>query len=380
MRAPLGRALRKAGADPARCAAPARGRRGWAGALALALVLACRSAGPENAAENAPEHAPENDAAAAGNATAPAPPRPEAPGSPAAAEFAAGTAAMRARRYDEGRVHFERAAAAAEREGRTELQVEALAQVARMHSILHDEAAGRPFLERAAELASPEEPAGWARYLLVRGVYERESGRGRQATETFRELYDFCMAHELPERAIDAAHMIALVAPPEEQVTWARRGIAAAEAAGEERWLAVLWNNLGATYDELGRYPEMLEAYEQARFYHRRASDEMAGVMADWAVGRAHRKLGHAAEARRWLEPVLAWFEQRDQAGEDGANGEWIGYTLWELGEVDLLEGDRGAARERLERARQRLVEAGIESWWPEGLAELDAARARARE
>lgn len=304
----------------------------------------------------------------------------EADGASAAELLARGDAAMSARSYDGAATIYAQAAEAALEQGEPEVRVEALAQVARMYSIQGDQASGRPWLERAEAEASPDQLRGWSRFLLVRGVYEREDGRTREANATFLELYEYCNEHDLPARAIDAAHMLALAAPdPEEQIAWSLRGIRAAEEAREEGWLAVLWNNLGWTYDEEGRYDEALHALEQARDYHWRTGGDHNKLVALWSVGHALRRVGDLDGAEAELERTLRWAEARYRKAPGAETSEWVGHACWELGEVALARGRRSDGRSWLARARSALLEAGIESWWPEGLRELEDRLAAVR-
>lgn len=105
--------------------------------------------------------------------------------------------------YEKAGQIYDHASALAEREENPGVLVESLAQVARCYSIRKLGSERRPWLERARRIATPEHPAGWSRYLLIRGVYEREAGKRDEATRTFKELYEFCMQTELSKRAIE---------------------------------------------------------------------------------------------------------------------------------------------------------------------------------
>ena len=112
--------------------------------------------------------------------------------------------------------------------------VQACAQVARMESLTDSIEAGEPWLRLAARRASKEEPLGWSRLQLVLGIFERETGSPEEARERFMRLYDYCLEHDLHERAIDAAHHVVLVSEDlDEQARWSQRGIEAAEAGSQ---------------------------------------------------------------------------------------------------------------------------------------------------
>jgi tetratricopeptide (TPR) repeat protein len=252
--------------------------------------------------------------------------------------------------------------------------VEALAQVARCLSLTGRLEEGKGWLERARQAASKDDPPGWSRYLCVRGIYEREGGDRAKAKATFEEMHAFCVEKELHRRAVDATHHVAIVAPIEEQPGWALKGIAAAEKLKDNGWLAVLWNNLGATYEELKQHDRMLAAYLKARDYHARSGGDVQKLAADWAVGHGYRLTGRLKEARELLEKTLAWAERRHEEEPGPATIEWVGLCRKDLGETLAGLGDKSRARELLTAARTALVEAGYEKSWPAGLKEIDEA------
>lgn len=280
---------------------------------------------------------------------------------------------FRTREYKSALDGYLKAVEAAESERDRSSQVEALAQVARCHSLLHQLDEGETWLERARRAATPEDPQGWSRYLGVRGIFERERGNRDRAKATFIEMYEYCTRQGLHRRAIDAVHHIAIVAPPDEQVAWAHKGIDAAEKAGDEKWLAVLWNNLGATFEDRKQYDSALEAYVKAREFHHKTGDESARLVADWAVGHAYRLVGKNDTAMEWLKKTLVSARERYTKNPGPETAEWVGFCLQDIGEVLLAKEDRDAGLRHLKEARASLVEGGIEKWWAEALKKLDA-------
>jgi tetratricopeptide (TPR) repeat protein len=263
----------------------------------------------------------------------------------------------------------------AEEEGDKAVLVQALAMTARGYLIrgMNDE--GRPWIERAGELASPDDPPGWSRYLGVRGRFEWQDGDKPKATLTFREMYGYCLEHELYRRAIDAAHMVAITGTTDEQIEWARKGIAAAEQGGEEGWLGPLWNNLGVTYWDLAAEAEgdealehdrqALDCYLKARHYHWKVGGEVSKLAADWAVGSAYRRIGEGEKAGAWLRPVLARAERRFELDPSPENGEWVGWACFDLGLLAADAGESERALELLNRAKNLLEHVGIQDWDP---------------
>jgi tetratricopeptide (TPR) repeat protein len=286
---------------------------------------------------------------------------------------------LRARKLAEAIDGYRRASELAAKEGNRSMQVESLAQVARCYSIEGKLDEGRPWLERAEKLASVEEPLGWSGCLGVRGIFQRESGDHAKAKATFEEMYRFCMEKKLLARAIDAIHHLAIVVPPIEQPAWALKGIAAAELLKDDSWLAVLWNNLGATYEDLKQYDNMVDAYLKAREYHHRTGTPLQKMIADWAVGHGYRLSGKLAEAETWLGKALAQAQDLHAKDPLRDTAEWVGWCKKDLGETALARGRKAAALELLKSARALLVEAGIDRSWPEGFKAVDDALEKAR-
>lgn len=216
--------------------------------------------------------------------------------------------------YEKSREIFSQALEAAQKEGSSSNAVEANAMIARCYLIVDNMVAGMPYLEAAQKIARADMPAGWSRYLGVRGRFEWKQNDLPKAFATFKEMYEFCRTNNLPERAIDAAHMVAIVGTPEQQIEWGQKGIAEAEENNITTWLGQLWNNLAATYEEQQKYPEALDAYHKAREYHWRYGTEQNKLIADWAVGHAYLFNGDFERAGQWLRPVLAWAERIDNA------------------------------------------------------------------
>ncbi len=282
-----------------------------------------------------------------------------------------GDAAFSARNYADATALYQRAVELGNLEKDEESAIEGLSQMARALLAQDRREDGRPWLERAMARARPEMPLAWTRMLGVRGRFEWKDGRLAESTRTFEDAYAFCMERGLHERAIDAAHMVAITGTPEQQLEWGKRGIAAAEKGGVEGWLGPLWNNLGYTYETLGRNEEALGAYQKARHYHWKLGDEQAKLVADWAMGHALRVCGRHPQAASWLRPVLAWAERRQAERRDASSAEWVGLACRELGET---EAERGRATEGLalmRRARAELEAAKMPEWDAAGFAKL---------
>jgi tetratricopeptide (TPR) repeat protein len=269
---------------------------------------------------------------------------------------------FRSREYEEAGTLYEAIATDAEAAGATSQYVEACAMRARSFLIIGDDESGRPWLKKAAASADPSDSMGWSRYLGVRGRFEWKSEDNEAATATFREMFDFCRERAIYDRAVDAAHMIAITGDPEERFEWAERGIAMAEEGELIGWLGPLWNNLGWDYLDAGRYEEGLEALRQAREYHHMGENELSKLIADYSVAYAMKMTGDMDGAKVGMEGVFRWAKRLHDAGGDEAL-EWMGFSRWELGEIIIEQGDKTAGLMLMSKALKELEEAGIADW-----------------
>jgi len=288
--------------------------------------------------------------------------------------------AFRNRQYAEAGEIFEAVATDALAAGNHETYTEAAAMRARSYLIQGMSEEGRPWLTRAEEHADSSAPAGWSRYLGVRGRFEWEDGDSERATATFHEMFDYCEENELYSRAVDAAHMIALTGQPEEKLQWARKGIEMAEKGNMIGWLGPLWNNLGWDHVDAGQYDEAREALESAREYHYMGTAEIPKLIADYSVAHVIRLQGLLDEAHDAMRDVFDRAQGLRDAGNPDAL-EWIGFSRWELGEIAISKGEAEAGLGMFQEALGELEEAGMPSWdqadWEKRNARLEELRAR---
>lgn len=227
------------------------------------------------------------------------------------------------------------------------VEVESLSQLARLNLIGGKIEAGRSWLEKARERVSPSDLLGWSRFLGVEGRFDWKAGNLKTAKDTFEQMFEYCVAHSLWGRAVDAAHMVAIVAENiDEQIKWTHQGIQMAEAHGSNQWLGPLWNNLGGIYHDNKQFALALESYLKARQYHWQYSGESSKLFADYHVGMTYRLTGQLETAAKWLRPVLAWAERIE-------NHSAIGQCCEDLGEIEIAQGKKEAGLQLLKRARE---------------------------
>ncbi len=264
------------------------------------------------------------------------------------------------RDYKTALEHYMKTAKQAQEEFNLSIESEALAQVARVNLILGNKDDGRVYLEKAAGRVSESDPYGWSRYLGVKGRFEWQDDNLKESKLTFENMYNYCVVNSLWGRAVDAAHMVAIVAETaEEQIKWGHIGIEAAEANDQQRWLGPLWNNMAGTYYDIKQYDSTLICYLKARDYHWQFSGEVAKLFADYHVGMTYRLLGEFEEAGKWLRPVLAWAERIE-------NHSAIGQASEDLGEAMIGLGKKSEGLKLLKKARESYKKEGYDKSWPE--------------
>ena len=230
-------------------------------------------------------------------------------------------------------------------------RVELLTQIARAQGLQ------RRFAEAQATLAAAEaSPAAFGgrsriRLLLEQGRVRNSGGDPAGARPYFEQA--LALAATDPDEAfyaIDAAHMLAIVAPPQEALEWNLRALALAEGATDARarhWRGSLLNNIGWAYHAAGDFPAALDYLERALAFRREHGPEEETRVARWCVARVRRDMGQVVEA-------LA--EQRALLAEYDALREPSGYVYEEIGECLRLVGDPAAARPYFAEAHQLLA------------------------
>lgn len=190
--------------------------------------------------------------------------------------------------------------------------------------------------EEAASLLSEIQPLNdrvAVRQLLERGRVLNSSGEKAQAMPLFVEAMERASAAGEEFFAVDAAHMVGIAAPIEEQLRWNEKAVAIAEAATDERakgWLGSLYNNIGWTHHEAGRYESAMDAFRKALECRERSGEVEKVLVARWCVARCLRSLGRVEEALRIQEEL---FEEHSKTGSsDGYVNEEIAECLLALG------------------------------------------------
>jgi tetratricopeptide (TPR) repeat protein len=144
------------------------------------------------------------------------------------------------------------------------------------------------------------DPEVVARVSLERGRLLRSAGEPDEARPHFEAAAASARADGLDVLLVDALHMVALVAPPEQQLALNEEALAVARGSATPAardWDASLLNNIGMAHADAGDFGAALVAFEEALASRRRIGDAGRTRVARWMVGWALRNLGRTDEA-----------------------------------------------------------------------------------
>jgi tetratricopeptide (TPR) repeat protein len=154
-----------------------------------------------------------------------------------------------------------------------------------------------------------DEPEVEVRVVLERGRVVNSSGGEGAARPLFETAHSLAARAGFEHLAIDALHMVAIVAPPEEQDELNRRALALANSGADPRarqWGASLLNNLGWTAFDRGDYAGALALFQDALAARLEHGKEAEILVARWCVGRTLRALGRAEQALALQQELAA--------------------------------------------------------------------------
>lgn len=176
------------------------------------------------------------------------------------------------------------------------------------------------------------------RYELERGRTYNSSGRKDDAKRHFDTALMQAKHLSADFYTIDALHMLAIVAPPDESIALNTKAIAVAESSSDERvrgWLGALYNNTGWSVFGKGDYIQALDIFERALAWRVSKKQERETQIATWCVARTLRALGRTDEA---LAMQLALYEAGITADRKD------GYVYEELAELYHAQNDARSA------------------------------------
>ena len=227
--------------------------------------------------------------------------------------------------------------------------VELLTQIARAQGLQRQFDAAHATLDQAA-IGLTDEPAHLqVRYHLERGRVFNSAGDRPAAMEHFTTAWSLAQQRGEDYYGVDAAHMLAIVAPPDQQHGWNLKALAVVEQSNDPRtakWVGSLHNNIGWTDFAAGDFGAALNHFQQALQAREAQGDRGTIQIAHWCVARALRALDRLDEALAIQKQLLT---------EQEASGESDGYVYEELGECYLALGEGQVAQPYFARAYQLL-------------------------
>jgi len=188
------------------------------------------------------------------------------------------------------------------------------------------------------------------RVALERGRVFNSSGARDCARPLFDEAWRLAREAGMDALAVDAAHMLAIVAPDSDAaMDWNRRALDVAESSFDpaaRRWAASLHNNIGWTLHGDGEFARALSHFERALELRRERGRDPEVRVARWCVARCLRSLGRVEEALSM---------QRDLERDHAAAGSADGFVHEELAECLVAQGRVVEARPHFARACELL-------------------------
>ena len=231
----------------------------------------------------------------------------------------------------------------------TSYRAQLLTQIARTQGLQRKFTEAHQTLDEVAKLLPDSDNRTRGRYLLERGRALNSSGKPSESKPLFHQAWD--MARESGEDflAVDAAHMIAIVELPENQLDWNLKALDLAEKATDPRarkWKGSLYNNVGWTLFESKEHNKALDMFQKALRWRQEQGQPREVRIAKWCVAKTLRALSRLHEA---LEVQKTLINEYDKEGERS------GYVYEELGECLLALGQAGEAGKFFAMAHEEL-------------------------
>jgi tetratricopeptide (TPR) repeat protein len=206
-------------------------------------------------------------------------------------------------------------------------RLQLLTQIARTQGLQRQFVEAHQTLDQVEAQLNDSLPVARIRYLLERGRVFNSSKQPDQARPLFNQAFDLAQRARADFYAVDAAHMLAIVTAPTEQLEWNLKALAMAETSDSPRaqnWLGSLYNNIGWTYHDAQQYDEALTTFEKALAWQQSRGKTQETHIARWCIARTLRSLAR-------LDDAIAILRDLEPSGD--------GYVYEELGECLLLRG-----------------------------------------
>ncbi|MEO8399694.1 MAG: tetratricopeptide repeat protein, partial [Ignavibacteriaceae bacterium] len=135
---------------------------------------------------------------------------------------------------------------------------------------------------------------------LERGRAYNSSKQKDRGKESFLNAYEFALKNKEDAYAVDAAHMLGIIEPPDKSLKWNEQAMKIAENSDIEKannWLGSLYNNTGWTYHDMGDYNKALSLFKKNIEWHTKKKSVEQLLIAKWCVARTMRSLNQIDEA-----------------------------------------------------------------------------------
>lgn len=165
--------------------------------------------------------------------------------------------------------------------------------------------------------------------LMERGRALRSSGNKEAARPFFEAARDIAQSTDVK---IDALHMIAIVAEPDEALTLNMQAIGLARASDDPRarkWLGSLLNNTAWSYHDKGLYELALDLFQEALEFRQKEGNAERIRIAQWSVARCFRSIGRFGHALVMQRALLLGNDK------DGYTHEEIAENMAALGQIE---------------------------------------------
>lgn len=234
--------------------------------------------------------------------------------------------------------------------GNKSAYLQLLTQIARTLGLQMKFDDAHKLLDEVESQLTDDLPLPQIRYNLERGRAYNSSKQKDRGKEVFLKAYELALKNKEDNYAVDAAHMLGIIEPAEESLRWNEIAMEIAEKSDNQKannWLGSLYNNTGWTYHDMGDYDKALSLFEKNVQWHTKKNSVKELLIAKWCVARTLRSLNKIDEALNLQMDLLQEYNEKGLTSD--------GYVCEELGECNLLKGNKEEAQKYFRQAYELL-------------------------
>lgn len=228
-------------------------------------------------------------------------------------------------------------------------RLQLLTQLVRAQGLQRNVAAAHTTLDQVQAETTDSDTVVLIRIALERGRLHNSAGQADLAGPYFESAWRLAYENNHDALAVDAAHMLAIVAAADDSLEWNQRALtlaASSDDAYARRWLASLHNNIGWTHHDRGDFDSALQHFQHALEARYQQDKPREVLIARWCIARCLRSLNRVEEALAEQQILLKAWDERGEA--DGYVHEELAECLQALGQADKAQQHRDRARELL--------------------------------